>query len=85
MSEWISVKDRLPEEGTQVLTYDSGSKNGAFEYRLDYIVLIWQEEGLTDVPNPIWACGLVDDYNKVTHWMPLPSPPKNEETLQTHH
>lgn len=64
---WISVKDRLPEEGVEVLTFWEGLN---CKYNLDYIVLF------SEAPNGyVWACTLYDECNKVTHWMPLPPPP----------
>jgi hypothetical protein len=32
--EWISVKDKLPDEGTRVLTIDTSNKNWN-DYRID--------------------------------------------------
>ncbi len=64
MSEWISVKDKLPDEGIKVLSYQSFSE----EIRVDYIIC---------VPDPIWACVLDREQNNVSHWMPLPSPPQD--------
>lgn len=68
--DWISVKDRLPEERVRVLTIDSRFPESV-EYRIDYIILF------EDPKEPyIWARRLVDEYDKVTHWIPLPEPPK---------
>jgi hypothetical protein len=62
VQEWISVKDRLPEKWQNVLVVRT---DGAF--RFDFV-------GSLDV----WY----DDVNfvgyPVTHWMPLPQPPKGE-------
>jgi hypothetical protein len=57
-SEWISVKDRLPENASPVLciTY----KGNPFVARYDHKWARWRVSGTTDV----------------THWMPLPKPPK---------
>lgn len=68
---WISVKDRLPEDEEAVLVYyrfDDESKMsfyGILTYYVDEPYPHWQHEGI----------GL-----KITHWMPLPEPPeaKNE-------
>lgn len=65
--EWISVKDRLPEAG-KILVTDGETvtiSNGAWLYR--------SLEGKTRVPAN-YGAGLT-----VTHWMPLPEPPKEEE------
>lgn len=64
MSEWISVEDRLPEEGERVLIHRIGEPI-SIDYTID----------LTPEP-PIWACLWDDEWAKVIHWMPLPEPPK---------
>lgn len=64
MAEWISVKERLPESGTRVLVM-----------RIDHVTkkpfydLLWFANGKW------WIRHFTDDY-AVTHWMPLPEPPK---------
>lgn len=68
MAEWISVKDRLPEDEKQVLVYDRIHKTCTIgNYKKteenDYWVAYQGESS-------IW-------YN-ITHWMPLPEPPKGE-------
>jgi hypothetical protein len=69
--EWISVKDRLPDEGVQVLTVDTTNPKYP-EYRLDYIVVF----DLPDQPY-IWARRLEEEMDKVSHWMLLPEVPKD--------
>lgn len=60
--EWISVEERLPEEGTRVLGYDyMGNVVCYFVYGTRY----WFEDGWNSAKG--WG---------VTHWMPLPEPPK---------
>ena len=63
VSEWISVKDRLPEEGENVLTYGARPS-----YDVVYV------NRLIDKKSGEWLYG---EY--VTHWMPLPQPPTNED------
>lgn len=61
---WISVKDRLPEVGDYSVL--CAFSNGSIEpIRMEHV-----ED---------WAQGLRDDYLTITHWMPLPDPPKEEE------
>ena len=60
-SEWISVKERLPDNGEKVLTVDN---EGCM------IVASWYKLGGWFLP--------VCRANPVTHWMPLPDPPKGE-------
>jgi len=64
--EWISVKDRLPEEGKQVMTYD---KN--FGYRVDYMIKTKNMEELY-----VWCNRLITEWESVTHWQPLPKAPQ---------
>jgi hypothetical protein len=74
MNEWISVKDRLPKEDGDYLTYviDNGccyhmdvqrfSKVGRKEKGMYSDVLLhWEKE--------FW------DDNFVTHWIDIPEPP----------
>ena len=64
--EWISVKDRLPEPWKQVLIY---SRYDFYEVAL-YI-------GIQGKWRVTWNHDMLD-ANSVTHWMPLPQPPKGE-------
>lgn len=78
MSEWISVKDQLPEQlGEEVIcsyhrkgeekAYVSTMAYGsAFDSRVDY----WHE---VDDPSRPYK------HLAVTHWMPLPAPPSTPE------
>ncbi len=66
-TKWISVKDRLPENREDVL-----------------VVAFWHERWNVQwgwyAPNgKVWHVGLMEktDY-PVSHWMPLPEPPKGE-------
>lgn len=59
--EWISVKDKLPEDDEYVLVYHSWDDYITSGYFDDHG---WE----TDIP---WA-----PEGKVTHWMYLPKAPK---------
>lgn len=66
MSEWISVKDRLPENGKEVLFSDGSSiMVGWYNADEEY----WE---LTDADMIAYA-------QDVTHWMPLPRLPEEED------
>ena len=64
VQEWISVKGRLPESGKDAVL---------IALRWGAVDIGWCEEG---------RCGseFVNEYDdgEVTHWMPLPQPPKGE-------
>ena len=64
---WIPVKERLPEEGITVLTFD---KRGHVRDRALYTFRGGQRLFRPD--------GLAPGYD-VLYWMPLPEPPKEEE------
>ena len=66
MSEWISVDDRLPEEESNYIVY--------------------YKHAFCDDENHVGICVCfydgnefqMDSLHKVTHWIPLPNPPKGE-------
>lgn len=63
MGEWISVNDRLPEDGETVLTY----RHGIVEVQeFDNRRKGWIRNG--------WFWSMLT----VSYWMPLPEPPKGE-------
>lgn len=65
MSEWISVKDSpLPEDGFYLVRCETFNQSGYAVAEFDNNVFEWLYEG----------DGIIDIY--VTHWMPLPEPPK---------
>ena len=63
-SEWVSVKDRLPENGETVLVYRPTMK---IQYMTSYY---WYRfcDGAIDIQG----------NDVITHWMPLPEPPKED-------
>ena len=72
MGEWISVEDRMPPIDTEVLVFSHGN--------MRVCSLIRPDKETADV---VWedAYGYWDDDEgvaAVTHWMPLPEPPKGD-------
>jgi hypothetical protein len=63
---WISVKDRLPEEGTHVLVCGR-PKIGEVPYIVDKI---YKGDWM------LWGVWNNTSRYIVTHWMPLPAPPE---------
>lgn len=63
-SPWISVKDRLPPPGEEVLLFDKNS--------IRHLVLGWLREN-KGYNKSMWALsnGHVDDED-ITHWMRIP-------------
>ena len=68
VQEWISVKDRLPEEGETVLVF--GYWHEKFQPLMCYLSPHRKGEWFTTVAG--------QQVYTVTHWMPLPQPPKGE-------
>ena len=80
VQEWISVKDRLPEDDPTVKKHIAGERFG-FLTVLVYNGVVKETNrffsnepryGLPKTNGWEWAS------SNVTHWMPLPEPPKGE-------
>ena len=73
--DWISVKDRLPEEGVRVLAVKK-LKDGRRDLALASCIPEYKHHDYTtgeDVVEPYWVCG---GNNNITHWQPLPELPE---------
>ena len=67
VQEWISVDDRLPEAGGYVVCI---AKRNPFSRFMPMVARI-EKNG--------WVNPITEQYiSEVTHWMPLPEPPKGE-------
>jgi hypothetical protein len=70
MSEWVSCAERMPDVGSRVLAFWPDAVNCMVrEMRFDHVKRLQQ-------PVWIWA-GRRADKHRITHWMPLPEPPKD--------
>ncbi len=67
--QWISVKDRLPENISDVLILSKEKESCVGYYR--------SSDNDWNMYNP--CCSFHMELHGVTHWMPLPEPPKEEE------
>lgn len=74
MSEWISVKDRLPQRHQMgsifIVALYNKKTDESFVKPLHYIMDEWFST-LDEEP--------LNYRYKVTHWMPLPEPPKDNQ------
>ena len=78
MKDWISVKDRLPEKGIDVLVCEM-----KFEHKYPNIGIgELDQEGnwWYSIGEEIQKEDYDQDYRSITHWMPLPEPPKPSES-----
>lgn len=67
VQEWISVKDRLPEAGGYVVCI---AKRNPFSRFMPMVARI-EKNG--------WVNPMTEQYiSEVTHWMPMPEPPKED-------
>ena len=67
VQKWISVKDRLPEAGGYVVCI---AKRNPFSRFMPMVAKI-EKNG--------WVNPITEQYiSAVSHWMPLPEPPKEE-------
>jgi hypothetical protein len=68
VQEWISVKDRLPDEDEDVLAF--GYYHETFQTLICHYRSDFKGQWFTSVAG--------QQVYEVTHWMPLPQPPKGE-------
>ncbi|ANI22077.1 hypothetical protein PP586_gp60 [Pseudoalteromonas phage vB_PspS-H40/1] len=71
MSDWISVNDELPEPYTTVLRFPSYEIEYGSEYTAHYDSVDNKFHVDCEDSFATWEC-----VAEVTHWMPLPAPPK---------
>ena len=74
MPKWINVEERLPELDAQINAYDVTEEVLAIDkYGECYLGRFYIFKYQGDV------VFISEDRTDVTHWMPLPEPPKEEE------
>lgn len=59
--EWISIRDRLPEQGEDVLLFDGGQIYFGYYSEISDKFILGDDKV---------------DISDFTHWMPLPASPK---------
>ena len=77
MSEWISVADSLPDSGEPVLV----CRDSIHEPFIGNVV--WETPAYEETFKAFWYWDGVhnegENWDDVTHWMPLPERPKEVE------
>ena len=66
--QWISVNEKLPDDASDVLAYYDCGDDSRVMF-VNYYKRCWYDSVFND---------LIDDLDQgcITHWMPLPEPPK---------
>jgi len=85
MSEWVKVKDRLPDEDMSVLAYMTNievtwwggiqrikSVDREFWHNGDKCFCLYEKEWSTGF------CKKIKHRSVITHWMPFPEPPEDK-------
>ena len=72
--KWISVEDRLPEDNLNVLVYAIGDNENSVIAMTDYTHKMYGYN-IEGWHSP-WQYFFYE--YKITHWMPLPEPPKED-------
>ena len=72
-NQWISVKDKLPPSKMSLLVW----RPIDHKERPKHIDIIVGELAHESQRGKVWANGMYYDIDvHITHWMPLPEPPK---------
>lgn len=70
-SQWVSVTERMPEDEKPVLAYYGYHVDGGIDVGMMFVGKLTY---FCSEPNPYWTSRNLF----VTHWMPLPEPPKED-------
>lgn len=70
VQEWISVKDRLPEDSNDGFADAVLVTDGFVQHMAYFVGGEWRFAESGEIKEPMWY--------RITHWMPLPQPPKGE-------
>lgn len=86
--EWISVKDRLPEQRESMFARYKGTSNwnnAMFEKTSNTVIVVLEEDNHNKIVTTghlvdgRWATSIHLKSRNVTHWMEFPEPPIDVE------
>ena len=80
MSDWISVSERLPEEWDRVLVCNVRIDDHEWYCGVTEAVFAPCGKGCCDLKFESKGHEYIDNSD-VTHWMPLPKPPKGDSDV----
>ena len=87
VQDWVSVKDRLPDEHESLFARYKGTdkwSNAMFMTISDRVIVCAECENgkrlvkTANMVDGVWKVKDIFHPCKVTHWMPIPHPPKGE-------
>ena len=87
VQDWVSVKDRLPDEHESLFARYNGTdkwRNAMFTTISDRVIVCAEYENgkrivkTANTVDGVWKVKDIFHPCKVTHWMPMPHPPKGE-------
>lgn len=73
-NEWISVKDSLPPDSDEAILVWHPMDDEPGE-----VLIVWFDPKGIDLPHSgPWHTGHTEsiEFDRITHWMPLPTPPE---------
>lgn len=70
VQDWISVDDRLPEYSNDGFADAVLVTDGFVQHMAYFVGGEWRFAESGEIKEPMWY--------RITHWMPLPNPPKGE-------
>ena len=70
VQEWIPVEDRLPEYSNDGFADAVLVTDGFVQHMAYFVGGEWRFAESGEIKEPMWY--------RITHWMPLPQPPKGE-------
>ena len=85
VQEWVSVKDRLPDEHESLFARYNGTdkwRNAMFMTISDPVIVCAEYKNgkrlvkTANTVDGVWKVKNIFHPCKVTHWMPLPNPPE---------